>query len=292
MKSIVLVALFALALSSHIINKPFVSHLKKVAPFQVYEVEENKFKDWTDEEISKMLSFKISYTPRKEEPLKVVEEYDFRKEHPECMLGIRDQAQCGSCWSFGAITSLQERFCLQSKGEQKPILAPQDPVSCDDMCDGCNGGALMWIWTYLADYGVVEESCWPYSSGAGDVEPCRNTCKDESKPWVKYYAADWVILSGINDFRDEIVANGPINSQFMVYDDFMNYKSGIYEYTSGELRGGHSVCIVGFGSEGDKDFWIVQNSWGPDWGESGYFRIKFGECIIDVAAMTGPALLK
>jgi len=60
----------------------------------------------------------------------------------------------------------------------------------------------------------------------------------------------------------------------MVYSDFMSYRGGVYVHTGGKLEGGHAVKIVGWGSEGGMDYWIVANSWGPLWGEEGYFRIK------------------
>ena len=66
----------------------------------------------------------------------------------------------------------------------------------------------------------------------------------------------------------------------------MNYEGGIYVYTSGDIEGGHSIVILGFGTENDIDYWICQNSWGPEWGEEGYFRIKFGECTINDQAMS------
>jgi len=69
----------------------------------------------------------------------------------------------------------------------------------------------------------------------------------------------------------------------MVYQDFMNYKSGVYKYTSGGLLGGHAVKMVGWGSENGVDYWICANSWSTKWGEQGFFRIKTGECNIDQA---------
>ena len=62
----------------------------------------------------------------------------------------------------------------------------------------------------------------------------------------------------------------------------MNYKSGIYSKgKNAELLGGHAVKIVGWGKEGDTEYWVVANSWGEEWGEKGYFRIAFGECGIE-----------
>ena len=71
----------------------------------------------------------------------------------------------------------------------------------------------------------------------------------------------------------------------------MQYKSGIYQYTSGKYLGGHSVVIIGWGIENGIKYWIVQNSWGENWGENGYFRIKMKELGIDENPVVGTPLI-
>ena len=69
---------------------------------------------------------------------------------------------------------------------------------------------------------------------------------------------------------------------FEVYHDFFNYKSGVYQHVTGDLAGGHAVKMVGWGITDDGvEYWICANSWGPEWGEKGFFRIKTGEGQID-----------
>ena len=90
------------------------------------------------------------------------------------------------------------------------------------------------------------------------------------------------MIRSINELKEDILTYGPIETGFYVYDDFMNYKSGIYKRTKGSvLKGGHAVKIIGWGKEEDTEYWIVANSWGPEWGENGFFRIAFGECGIE-----------
>ena len=74
------------------------------------------------------------------------------------------------------------------------------------------------------------------------------------------------------------MTNGPIETGFTVYSDFMSYRGGIYVRHSNQIMGGHAVKVVGWGVENGVNYWIVANSWGPNWGESGFFRIKMGQC--------------
>ena len=68
-----------------------------------------------------------------------------------------------------------------------------------------------------------------------------------------------------------------MTAAFTVYEDFVNYKSGVYKHVSGSALGGHAVKIIGWG----EDHWLVMNSWNETWGDNGTFKIAFGECGID-----------
>lgn len=136
----------------------------------------------------------------------------------------------------------------------------------------------------MENKGIVTDGCSPYTAGAGKVPACTTTCADGSA-YTKYYCekGSTVKATTPKEIQSEIYANGPMETGFTVYADFMNYKSGIYTHESGRMEGGHAVKIVGWGVEGGVDYWIVANSWNTTWGEEGFFRIKMGECGIDEA---------
>ncbi|KAA6338860.1 MAG: putative cathepsin B5 cysteine protease, partial [Streblomastix strix] len=92
-----------------------------------------------------------------------------------------------------------------------------------------------------------------------------------------------------NKMQDAVYEDGPFEVAFSVYEDFKNYESGVYEHTVGKLLGGHAVVLIGWGVENDIPYWIIQNSWGEDWGEEGFFRILRGknECGIESNAWQG-----
>jgi len=86
--------------------------------------------------------------------------------------------------------------------------------------------------------------------------------------------------------RIELVKTGPIVIGFLVTDEFQHYKGGIFVSTGLKLSPSlkfnplestnHAVLVVGYGVESGVKYWIVKNSWGPEWGEKGYFRIRRG----------------
>ncbi|XP_036393198.1 dipeptidyl peptidase 1 [Megalops cyprinoides] len=214
---------------------------------------------------------------------------------------VRNQASCGSCYSFASMGMMEARIRIRTNNTQQPVFSPQQVVSCSQYSQGCDGGFPYLIGKYIQDFGVVEESCFPY---IGFDSPC--TLKPEC---LRYYTSEYHYVGGFygacNEaaMMAELVRDGPMGVAFEVYPDFMHYKEGIYHHTGltdefnpFELTN-HAVLLVGYGKchmTGQK-YWIVKNSWGTGWGEGGYFRIRRGsdECSIEsiaVAAMPIPKL--
>lgn len=299
MKFIIIACFLSLAFSASFISKEFVENLKKIAPFEVYEPEESPFRDWTMEELKQMLGdledeeeFKDPLVDLEDDSLKdFPATYDFRKSYPDCIGQIKDQGSCGSCWAFAGSTAFQQKYCHDYKEkyhQANPIvLSPQHSVSCDTSNHGCNGGNKEKAWAFYKKTGLVEEHCFPYTSGSsGKVPACINKCVDGSA-WVTHKVSSYDTYIRRNSMKDIISHSGPIHTSFTVYNDFFSYKGGIYKHVTGAQSGRHSVVIVGYGNEGGVEYWICQNSWGSYWGESGFFRIKFGECGIDDKIVTG-----
>ena len=92
----------------------------------------------------------------------------------------------------------------------------------------------------------------------------------------------------------EIYERGSVSAAFSVYEDFGNYKSGIYQHVTGGYLGGHAIKIIGWGVENGVKYWLCANSWNESWGEKGFFRILRGqnECGIEDDADTGMPKIK
>jgi len=287
MKLICIVALAALAFA-HPISQSMTDKINAGATWTAMTPEENPFSYMTEEEIVAIMGTRL--TVEEEIPSKLdynaddlPTNFNAQVEEADCFQEIRDQAACGSCWAFGATEALAQRFCKQT-GE-KVVLSPEDMVECDKFNLGCQGGILGFAWGYLEKHGVVTEECYHYHSEKGETEACHTTCENEADfATDKHFSVSKskVHPKTYDDIRAEIFYNGAVEAGFTVFEDFMAYKTGIYEHTTGKQLGGHAVMLTGFGEDDSgRNYFIASNSWGAKWGEEGQFRIYADQCGID-----------
>ena len=121
---------------------------------------------------------------------------------------------------------------------------------------------------------MPDDACLPYTSGANDQDPsCNAACSDVKTRVVKAKSSTQVGSS--ETAVKQAVMNGPLIATMTVYDDFMDYQSGVYKHVTGAVDGGHAVSIIGWN---DADgAWICRNNWGTSWGEAGFFEIAYGD---------------
>jgi len=247
--------------------------------WHVWEPEENPLR-WLSEAQIKGLMGTHGLTPLAVagnlQAADVPSAFDARQQWPRCQKPIRNQLNCGSCWAFGAAETLTDNLCIL--GTNPPVLSPQDLVACDSSDFGCHGGNLLNAWAFIDNEGLVSDSCMPYISGDGTTNgTCADgpVCTDYGTATRYRCPVQHTMLESDVDIQRAVMTVGAVEVGFTVFEDFMNYKSGIYKYSGqGIPLGGHAVKIVGWGHDYSAGFyWIVQNSWGPSWGEEGYFRI-------------------
>jgi len=220
------------------------------------------------------------------------EKFDSQDKWPKCIHPIMAQLNCGSCWAFSGSEVLSDRFCIASKGAIDVVLSQQHMVSCDKGNKGCHGGNMPPLWKFLENNGIVSNECLPYESGADGTDfECTKYTKCAAGNSYLHYAKKGQSRSfeDIESIKLEIMTNGPVQAGFMVYADFKEYKSGVYVQNSSKLLGGHAVKVVGWGVENGVEYWRVANSWGPAWGEAGFFRIKMGQCQLEEHTYAGQA---
>mmetsp|Transcript_24882 Transcript_24882/g.27532 ORF Transcript_24882/g.27532 Transcript_24882/m.27532 type:complete len:292 (+) Transcript_24882:29-904(+) len=282
MKFIILGLVVALAFASmHPVNEGIVSKIKETASWTPMEVENNPFAFMPVEQIKAMMGTKLAVAEDNDQSTYEHDAaFDARTAWPGKVHSIRNQGACGSCWAFGATEALSDRFNIEQ--DIDVVLSPQHLVSCDTGNYGCQGGYLNVAWNFMENSGVSTEECYPYTSGDTKVDgECFTSCTDGSD-FELYYATGSSTTSNADKTMAALQADGPVEAAFTVYEDFMSYESGVYKHTTGSMLGGHAIKNVGWGTTEDgQEYWIMANSWGPEWGSKGFFWIEKGDCGIN-----------
>jgi len=182
--------------------------------------------------------------------------------------GVKDQGQCGSCWAFSTVVALEGAYFLEHSHLHS--FSEKQIVDCDTSNDGCDGGWPIDALKYVQKKGIEEEQTYPYHASKGKCQYSSSKVKMNVKE-VKSFTPrnEFQIMNAIQQY-------GPI-SICLDATKFDYYNKGIMN-GSGCRAGAadHAVAIVGWGEEGSTKYWIVKNSWGKSWGESGYVRIQRG----------------
>jgi C1A family cysteine protease len=192
---------------------------------------------------------------------------------------IRDQQNCGSCVAHGTVASIEATNLFKKN-------TPGVELNLSEAFLFSKGGSCANGWTFIPAlkaaqvYGIPDEACWPYAVDANGTSLTGSACSDWAKRVISNGAKiiGWAqIAGGDAGAKLWLSTNGPVVTGMDVYEDFFSYKSGVYRHVTGNLAGGHCVCIVGYNDPGE--YWIVKNSWGTAWGESGFFRIGYDQAI-------------
>jgi len=189
---------------------------------------------------------------------------------------VKNQEQCGSCWAFSATETIESAWMLAKNikvGSFAP-LGPQQIVDCDNSDGGCNGGNPPTAYEYVIGAGGQEtEKAYPYT---GEDGSCKfNAAYVESKISAWSYACDEYDETTL---KKNVATKGPLS----ICVDAANWQY----YTSGVMTAwecawvnelDHCVQAVGYDMTASTPYWLVRNSWGTSWGESGYIKLAYGD---------------
>jgi cathepsin L len=252
-------------------------HNKKYSSGEAtFEMGVNEFSDLSHDE------FKALYVGPKIEPKKVEDmdiaalplrttlsgtkdEVDWRTKG--AVTPVKNQGQCGSCWSFSTTGSTEGR--VQIATGTLTSLSEQQLMDCSkaEGNNGCQGGLMDYGFKYIVENGGLDtEADYPYEMKNG---VCNKAKAAKHASTIKSYKD---VPPANEDSLATAVAAGPVSVAIEADQRaFQMYKSGTFSAACG-TKLDHGVLAVGYGA----DYWIVKNSWGATWGMEGYIQLARG----------------
>jgi len=182
--------------------------------------------------------------------------------------GIKDQGQCGSCWSFSTTGAVEG--IIQIKHGQLTPLSEQELMDCSYSYGNlaCNGGLMDNAFKYVVANGLCTEAAYPYTAKSS-VDCKASSCSASPNSKIMGYTD----VKSTENSLGAAVDMQPISIAIEAdQSGFQLYKSGVFCGVCGTNLD-HGVLAVGYGSDAGTDYWKVKNSWGTSWGEMGYIRM-------------------
>jgi len=184
---------------------------------------------------------------------------------------VKNQGQCGSCWSFSTTGALEGAYEIASGNLVS--LSEQQFVDCDKVDSGCSGGLMDNGFTFAKSNALCTEASYPYKAKAGTCAAASCTV-GLAKGTVTGYKD---VSADSESAMMSAVSQQPVSIAIEADKSvFQLYKSGVLQSTCGSQLD-HGVLLVGYGTEDGKDYWKVKNSWGSSWGDAGYIKLLRGK---------------
>jgi len=192
---------------------------------------------------------------------------------------VKNQGNCGSCWAFGTVGPFEANIKIKDGVEKN--LAEQYLLSCNTDGWDCDGG--WWAHDYHKnkippgepDAGAVYEADFPYTARDDACNP-PHTHHEKIASWT--FVGSQYGVPSTQAIKQAIYDHGPVSAAVCAGSAFSNYPGGVFETNETcTYSVNHAIVLVGWDdNQGTNGVWILRNSWGSWWGESGYMRIGYG----------------
>jgi len=238
----------------------------------------NQFSDWHASEYKAMLGYKVDPSV---DVVKNVHHFDESRNGDAinwitagAVTDVKDQGQCGSCWSFSSTGSIEGAHFVAT-GELLSF-SEQQLVECSHGIlgnHGCNGGLQTYAYQYYESHFAELEEVYPYTSGNGTADYSKCAYDADSKTAVEVTSYQNVTPSNPEQMQAALTTAPlavAIEADKMV---FQTYSTGVLSSSKCGTTLDHAVLVVGNGTEDGQDYWLVKNSWNTTWGDQGYIKL-------------------
>jgi len=274
------------------------SNLHNMQPGKLWTAGVNKLWDWTPQELRSLRGWDGSAKPsnrggiRRHAFLQQQNDDDVEIPNEKLWTGlttshsIRNQGDCGSCWAIAAATVLEAHAEISGHARtfsaQQIVECTPNPKHCGGD-GGCQGATAELAMEWVLQNGVAQESAIPYTGldaacPQGDSKVAMAQLLGMSSPTsggAAFGMTGWETLPK-NEYQPLVQAlahKGPV-AVSVAADSWFNYESGIFNGCNKDAVIDHAVTAIGYGEENGVKFWVIQNSWGSDWGEAGHIRLE------------------
>jgi cathepsin L len=185
---------------------------------------------------------------------------------------VSAQGNCGACWAFSVAAVIESHISIYNPGKsvrvsvQELVDCVENPHKCGGN-GGCDGATQEIGFDYIKNNGISLSSDYPYFAKKGE---CKNKIKEKIASigsFVKLPENDY------DSLMQTVANNGPVAIS-VAATEWALYDSGVFNSFCG-TEVNHAVTLEGYGTdENGNNYWLVRNSWGEDWGEKGYIRVK------------------
>jgi len=189
---------------------------------------------------------------------------------------VKDQGQCGSCWSFSTTGALEgQNF---RKTGVLTSLSEQNLIDCSTSYGnhGCHGGLMDQAFQYIKENGGIDtETSYPYE---GEDDICRYNPKNKGATDIGFCD---IPEGDEHALKHAIATVGPVSVAIDASrETFQFYSHGVYrDEECDPFNLNHGVLAIGYGvdKKSDSSYWLVKNSWGKTWGDHGYIKMAKNE---------------
>ena len=189
---------------------------------------------------------------------------------------VKNQLSCGSCVAFASMAAIET--CFKMKTGIFGDFSEQQLIDCGygmygaSACDGAHTSSYL---QYVVESGLdlTHEDTYPYLN----QEPALTCPLTEPYNIGAEVSGSYYTYSGDEDLLKKLVSkHGAVVTSVAAAGPFSSYGGGVFSGCTTNSQD-HAVAVVGYGTtEEGEDYWLIKNSWGSDWGEEGFIRLKRG----------------